>query len=289
MNKHKFASLALIVLCLGIWFGYRVLDRMRSDTAAPEIIISPEAAEISVLDPVDTLLQGVTAEDRRDGDVTASLVVESVRLTDPDGTVQVRYAAFDKTGNVAKAVREMRYSDYVSPRFSLSRSFAFPSGSGVDLLPLTHVEDMLDGDISNQVRATPLDSKSVTAMGLHSVQFRVTNSLGDTVELVLPVEVYDASEYSAGLELTDYLIYLKVGDTFRAESYLSRFVMNRDSVGLTGGLPAGFTLKTSGSVDTATPGVYSVSYTVTWHPETDDTQREKYPMAYSQLIVVVEE
>ncbi len=289
MNKHKFASLALIALCLGIWFGYRVLDRMRSDTAAPEITFSQETAEVSVMDPVDTLLQGVTAEDRRDGDVTASLVVESVQLTDSNGTVQVRYAAFDKAGNVAKAVREMRYSDYVSPRFSLSRSFAFPSGSAVDVLNLTHVEDMLDGDISHQVRATPLDTKSITGVGLHNVQFRVTNSLGDTVELVLPVEVYDSAEYTAGLELTDYLIYLKVGDTFRAENYLSRFVLNRDSVGLTGGLPAGFTLKTSGSVDTGTPGVYSVSFTVTWHPENDDTKRENAPMGYSRLIVVVEE
>ena len=44
-----------------------------------------------------------------DGDVTASLVVERVNLTDSDGSISVSYAAFDSAGNVAKVKRRQIY------------------------------------------------------------------------------------------------------------------------------------------------------------------------------------
>lgn len=288
MKKRKWLYLALIVVCLAVYFGYRAVDRISTDTEKPEININGEL-EISVQDPKSALLQGVSARDKRDGDVTDSLVVESVKLMDSDGTVQVTYAAFDEAGNVAKAEREVRYTDYESPKFTLTAPLTFAAGSSFDVLSIIQVEDMLDGNISHRIRATPLDDQSITAQGVHDVEFRVTNSMGETVELTLPVEVYASGAYEAKLTLTDYLIYLDVGSAFSVNSYLKDFTRSLETVSLRNGLPEDYSLKTTGTVDTSTPGVYSVSYKVTYTKvnEKDSSLNQSYT-GYSKLIVVVE-
>lgn len=282
MKKQNWISLLLIVACAAVMVGYRAWGRVRSDTTAPVITVDEQLLEISALEPREALLQGVSAADTRDGDVTASLVVESVRLLRSDGTVTVTYAAFDKAGNVAKASREVRFHDYESPRFSLSRPLLFTQNVGYDVLRIIGAEDMLDGNISHRIRATVLDEVSAGYTGTHDVQFRVTNSLGETVELVLPVEVYTPSLFEGSLRLTDYLIYLKQGDSFNARSYLSSFSLGRDEISLRNGPVEGMGLTISGKVETGVPGVYTVDYEVTYE------LNEQVYTAYSRLIVIVE-
>ena len=248
--------------------------------------MSEAPLQLSVEASHKDLLQGVTAKDQKDGDVTASLVVESVRLADSDGTVTVTYAAFDRAGNVTKATRQVQYTDYVSPRFSLRAPLVLAQNSSVDVLNLIRATDLFDGDISRNIRATSLEEISVSALGTHQVEFRVTSSLGDTVKLVLPVEVYAAGIYQASLNLTEYLIYLPAGADFDPKDYLDSFTMGMEETSLKQGVPANLSLKTTGTVDTKTPGVYSVGYTVTY--KQDSTGSRVYS-GYSKLIVVVEE
>lgn len=290
MKNKKWPYLLLIALCLVIFAVYQAVTRIRADTEAPKITVDTQPLQVSVQDDKSALLQGVTARDSRDGDVTASLLVENVQLLDKDGTIAVTYAAFDKAGNVAKAEREAQYTDYESPKFSLSAPLVFAQNTNFDILSVIGAQDAVDGDIQHRIRATSLDETSVATLGSHKVQFRVTNSLGDTVEQVFPVEVYSAGTYEAGLTLTQYLVYLSVGSNFRAESYLGEFTLNQETTTFHGSLPDNFSLRTSGKVNTKTPGVYSVSYTVTYTPEYEDripTIQQKYT-GYSKLIVVVE-
>lgn len=289
MKNRKWPYVLLIILCLVIFGAYRTVKQIRADTEAPKITVDTQQLQVSVQDDKSALLQGVTASDNRDGDVTASLLVENIRLLDKDGTLTVTYAAFDKAGNVAKAERQVQYTDYESPKFSLSAPLAFAQNSNFDILSIIGAQDAVDGDIQHRIRATSLDENSVAALGSHKVQFRVTNSLGDTVELVFPVEVYAAGTYEASLSLTQYLVYLSVGSSFRADSYLGDFTLNQETTSLRGRLPDGFSLRTSGMVNTKTPGVYSVAYTVTYTPEYEGNIQtiQKYT-GYSKLIVVVE-
>lgn len=289
MKKRTWLYILLILLCIGIFFAYRAVDRISADTVSPEISITSEQLEISVKDPKSALLKGVTAKDKRDGDVTGSLVVESMQLLDQDGTLTVTYAAFDKAGNVTKAERQVKYTDYESPVFSLSEPLLFVENSSFDVLSVVGAHDVLDGDIQHRIRATSLDDVSISTLGTHYVQFRVTNSLGDTVEKVFSVEVYPSGVYEGKLTLTDYLVYLPVGSAFRAENYLDEFTYSRDTTYLRGGLPENFTLSTNGWVDTQTPGVYSLAYTVTYtQVNTYNPDSSRMYDAYSKLIVVVE-
>ena len=278
MKNKKFLSLALIAACAGTFFAYRVFDGIRTDTKAPEIHIASEIPELSVHAGEAELLTGITATDNRDGDVSDSMVVENVCLDGSDGTAQIAFAAFDRAGNVAKAQRTVRFTDYTSPVFSLTEPLILIQNTSPDILSMVRAADALDGDISHRIRATVLDEGNLSTLGEHDVRFTVTNSMGETRELTLPVKVYDPGQYSARVTLTAYLTTLPKGSAFQAKKYLNEFTYANTSTALAGSVPAGMELKVSGEVNTAVPGVYAVDYLVS----------NSYATGYTRLIVVVE-
>ncbi|MBQ9082391.1 MAG: hypothetical protein IJY28_02700 [Clostridia bacterium] len=279
--------LGLIVVCLLVYKGYQRLDQLWTDRTPPVITVTMPVAEVSVKDADGALLQGITAADETDGDVTSSMIVESVMLLDTTGRAEVRYAAFDRSGNVAKATREVRFTDYTRPEFTLNAPLLYVHGVAFDVLRDLGVQDVVDGDLQHRIKATSVDGESITTQGTHMVQFQVTNSLGDTVKLSLPVEVYAAGAYNARLTLTDYLVYLPKGGTFDAGSYLKEFIVGEEITDLQGGSRSGFTAKISGQPDMQNPGVYAVDYRITWQKNTTSSIRQEYT-AYSRLIVIVE-
>ncbi len=289
MKKKSWLLLIPIAACIAIFVGYGAVDRISTDAKAPEIKISDELLYVSVNDPKEMLLQGITASDNRDGDVTSSVVVESIRLMNSEGMVNVGYAAFDSEGNVAKVNRKVQYTDYVSPRFILSEPMIFAENSNFDVLGVIKAYDQLDGNITHRIRATSLTEGSIAQPGIHNIEFRVTNSLNETVEVVIPVEVYAAGAYEANLTLTDYLVYVEAGSYFNAESYLDTFSRGTNKTYLKNGLPYSYSLYTEGEVDTNTPGVYYVDYNVTYtNPDPMAYDMDQSYTGHSKLIVVVE-
>ncbi len=282
MKNRHWLPLVLLAGFLALFLGYRAWDALGADNTAPEILIQDTLLLVSTQDPEEMLLQGVTATDGADGDVTDSLLVERITMTGGDGTASVTYAAFDRAGNVAKASRIIRYTDYQGPRFSLSAPLLYFQSS-FDLLSAIHASDPMDGDISNWVRVTVLGEDSLTLAGIHQVLLQVTNSLGHTVELTVPVEVRTASASQGQLALTEYLVYVDRGSDFQPTDYLDSFQLGTSIVELGGTVPQGFLLQTTGVVDTETPGVYTVTYELT------QTQNGRDYTAVSKLIVVVED
>lgn len=288
MKKKNFILMLLIAATLALFLGYRALDAIRTDTRAPEIRMDSVIPEISVEDPKTALLQGITAVDSGDGDVTSSLVVERVELLEDAGRLLVHYAAFDTAGNVAKAQREAKYTDYRSPRFTLKEPLVYRQGVAFDVLSDIGATDVIDGDIQHRVRATMLTEQAIVEPGVHEVEFRVSNSLGDTVTAVLPVEVRNP-EREAQLTLSQYLLYLPVNGSFNAKDYLKMYTYGEDDVDLSKGLPRGYSLKTEGKVQTQKPGVYPVEYRVTYTIVNEqDRELDVEITGYSKLIVIVE-
>ena len=289
MRKRNWIWIILILLALAAFFGYRAVDAMGTDTRPPEIRMDGGVPEVSVQDPKSALTVGMTAVDREDGDVTDSLVVENITMLSNDGTVSVSYAAFDAAGNVARQQREVKYKDYVSPRFTLKQPLIYRQGQSFDVLSNVGATDLLDGEIQHRVRATMLGDKTLAEPGTHVLRFQVTNSLGDTHVQNLPVEVVTEDPYDADMELSDYLIYLSRGSVFNPENYLKSFTRQGRLMDLTGGLPARYTMQTKGQVQTQNPGTYSVEYIVTYTEvnENNPNYSREY-VAHSKLIVIVE-
>ena len=290
MKKRNWILLLLIAAVIAVFVGYRQFDAVRTDKKAPVISIDDtQMMEFSVQTPKSEFLRGVTASDKRDGDLTKKIVIEDVRLVDENGLTEVSYAVADKAGNVAKASRKVRYTDYRSPKFDLNRPLIYERGDDFDIMQNVFATDVLDGDIQHRIRATAVTEGAISKEGVHKVHFQVANSLGDLTEMILPVEVLEQGTYAADLSLTDYMIYLPRNAAFHPVDYLREFVYKAEETSLENGIPEDFSLETKGNVITQTPGVYSVEYRVTYTIRHDtNPEFDQHFTGYSKLIVVVE-
>lgn len=286
MKKSLFYLALIILLCATVLLAALLIRENRVDRRPPTISFSDAVLELSTRDPEQAYLQGVTAEDNVDGDVTDSLVVASVQLINKDGTIDVTYAAFDAAGNVTKAVRRARYTDYESPRFDLSRSPTFLVNSDLDIFSIVKATDGFDGDISHRVRITALTEEPINSLGVHRLLMSVSNSLGETVTVEIPLEFYANGSYNAELTLTDYMVYLPLGTELDSESFLDTFTTSGGSVSLRNGLPEGYSLNVTSDVQSHEPGVYTVEYRVTRAINVGGGTGTY--TGYAKLIVVVE-
>lgn len=284
MKRVNMILLMILALAVALFGSYYLWIHNRLDVTGPVITLEEEILHLSVGDGDEALLRGVTATDDRDGDVTASLLVESVTGISEEGLTTVVYAAFDGAGNVSKLSRQICYTDYVSPRFVLFRALRFPYGTNFDVLEYVGAEDVLEGDIRRRVHATLVsDTRSVNELGTHIVRFQVTNSLGDTVELDLPVEVYDPQWFNASVSLDTYLLYLEKGDAFDAEDHLKSFVIRGDEIDISRRIPTDIVCEVNGQVNTRVPGVYEVGYVLSRQVNTQTFTGQ------TSLIVIVTE
>lgn len=278
--KGKWLALGLTAVCCAAFAGYLIASRQLGDHAAPVISFPEGELEVSVGAGEDELLAGVTAKDGHDGDVTAGIVLEGVTGLSSDRRATATYAAFDQAGNVARVRRTVVYTDYHSPTFTLSGPLVYTSGRGVDVFRDIGATDVVDGDLSEQIKATLVDgSSTITEAGMHQVEFRVTNSVGDTARLTLPVEVCESGQFNAEALLTEYLVYVKQGAKFESWPYLKGLKSGAGEVNLANGAWEGAGIEITSDVDTSVPGVYSVGYTVAYGAYTGHTR----------LIVVVEQ
>lgn len=278
-KKKGWILLVVLVLCCAAFAGYVYMVRQVEDHEAPEISFQSEELQISVNDAEEALLEGVTAWDERDGDVTAGIIVEGISNISADQLATVTYAAFDRAGNVTKAQRTLRYVDYESPRFTLSQPLVFGSGRYVDIMGCIGAEDAIDGALDEKIKATLVGGEgSINDVGIHEVEFRVTNSMGETVYLTVPVEIYQTGAYNATLELSENLVYLKKNSAFVEESYLLRMTAGSREIVLDAS-EEDVSVQIQSDVNTRVPGTYSVEYTV----------KSGTYSGHTRLVVVVEE
>ena len=230
---------------------------------------------LSVGDPKERLLEGVRAQDAQDGDVTDSIVVESVRGLVSDKRFTVTYAAFDAAGNVSKAQRTVFYKDYTAPRFALSAPLIFHEGTSLDVFAPLEAEDVFDGSLKDRIKGTLLSGETQIAQaGEYTVEFRVTNSLGDTSYLTAPVEVLPAGDGGAELTLSSYLTYLKKNASFVPEYYVTGLSAGAQIISLDEA-----SVQITSNVDMTRAGTYWVDYAARYGQKT----------ARTRLLVVVED
>lgn len=276
----NYLLLGVGMACLLAFCVYFVRGQLSRDDLAPVISMESDRITMSVWDDREGFLVGVTARDDVDGDVTPSLVVEGVSAVGRDGSVTVTYAAFDRAGNVGKAERTVIYSDYEGPKFALSSPLVFRMGGTVNLYRYVSASDPVDGDLSDHVKVS-LESETadLSTEGIHPVTLRVTNSMGDTARLTVPVEVYSGGGHTATLSLTQYLVYVEKGSSFDPSAWVKSLWVDSRTVFADRFAEEGVSFEVTSHVDTAVPGTYTVDYTALCGGFT----------GASRLIVVVEE
>lgn len=275
MKKQKIFSIVFFLLSLLAYGGYTVYGWMQDDKYAPIIEIEQKELKVSIESDDDELLKGVTATDSKDGDVTDSLVVESISKFLNNNKRIVTYAAFDSDYHVGKATREVSYTDYTSPKFSCKMAFSFPVNT-VNLISAVTAMDCIDGDITEKIKISPGYSVTTDVPGEYQLQIQVSNSSGDVEYLPLTIEIYDPTERNSipEIQLKKYIVYTKVGKEINVSKYLNKVVIgsaeykvsNIENTYSQSNPYVGGTIRSSyidvdiSSVDYDTPGTYEVIY-----------------------------
>ncbi len=294
MRRLRLLLLIFFLVVFAVFMASNIREYMTSDYEAPVISADTEVLYLSVDAQDEDLLQGMTALDNLDGDVTDSLVVASQSKFIARATRNVSYAAFDENNNVGTYVRKLVYTDYHSPRFVITEPMRFVAGnSNYDYLRNVRALDCLDGNITGQIKITLGETETISdAATTRMLHLQVTNSAGDSSVLVLPVTFEDYDSYSkASPALTDYVIYIQSGEKPNLRSYL-------DGIWTAGNTrkfsELGFDPDTDVSIDDSkvnynSPGAYTVTYKLSRATATANGGSYRNDFGSASLIIVVED
>ena len=125
MKKLRILGIVVFVIA-AVSFGYFKYEQINSkDNQAPVITMDTDSIQVSCQAEDGELLKGIKATDSKDGDVTGSMIVESVSNFMENHTRNMTVVAFDSDNHATKAARKITYTDYVSPTFSLTEPLRF--------------------------------------------------------------------------------------------------------------------------------------------------------------------
>ena len=290
MKRTQRTVLSFLLMTLAfvsaIFIIYLWQERFSGTDNKPIIICPSETISASVESLIDKsmLLKDITAIDVEDGDITSSVVVESVSQFVEEGHCIITYAAFDSANNVTKLTRHLFLTDYVHPRFRITEPLEFNYSSTFSPLSVVGAYDCIEGDISDRVKMSFVNQEeSITSVGAHMVEFRVTNSLGDVAVLQAEVDVFDRTytetRMTPVVKLTDYIIYVDQYSYIDPSSYIKGVTLGGVLYDLSEYHNGSIVIDDVG-VDVNTPGVYKILYTC-------DNRGDYY--GSSVLIVIVSE
>ena len=227
MKFYRIAVVGIFVVMTAV-FGYTyIINYMSTDTTYPIIHLEDDVLEISVNADASEFLDGVTARDGKDGDISDKVIVESVSKFIKPGICKVTYAVCDADNHVATAVRKVKYTDYKSPQYVLNESLCYSVYEAINFKDAISVSDCFDGDLSNSMILTSNDYTG-SAEGVFTIDATVTSSRGDTVDISFPFIVENRSLTAPQIELSQYLLYTKKGKTVDPEQFIVSATDNKD-------------------------------------------------------------
>lgn len=271
MRKIKIICAALLIISALAFLLFHLMQLMTVDRNAPEIFMENERVVISVKDGEQAILSGITAQDKEDGDVTSTLLVEDLTCFDKNNVRQATIAAVDSAGNVSRVMRQVSYSDYEAPHFEISGSLRFQIGSD-EVRSCVQAFDAQGKDISDQIETSTKEEVSAWESGEFPVTFTVTDDAGVTSSLTATVTLYEEENALAPtILLNEYLVYIPVGKQIDPWSYVEEVDVNEVQWRRT---QTGVLKRTDSSedvlqetdfqirdeVDYQTPGCYEITY-----------------------------
>ena len=234
MRRLRRASIILLIISMLLFGANYYKANVISDKTGPQFQMDSNVIEVSVKDGDQALLTGLKAIDVTDGDVSNSIIVESISPFTGTGHRVVNYAAFDLDNHVTHVKRELAYTDYEAARFHLKKQLSFPMNA-TNLLEGISVEDCIDGDLTKSVKMMYDEEIDTSHVGEYRARLKVTNSAGGVSYLPVVVEIYDASVYyrRPQIKLGENLVYVEKGSGFDEEEYISTITINGEEYSLT--------------------------------------------------------
>ena len=246
-----------------VFYGFHAISvKLTSDTVPPVITADSDEIFVSVAVTDEELLEGMHAQDNKDGDVSSSMVVVSRLDFIQKGTLKVNYAAFDKSNNVSTYTRTVTYTDYQSPRFTATKPFRFSdTEESATALSSVKVDDVLDGDLTPDIRITYGENEGIK----YPVVLEVTNSAGDSAIVSVNVFLEDRMSLSVpSVALSEYIVYAGKGGYIDPAAYVIGTYQNSIIYPFTEKSTYNMDYVTwdDSGVDYNTPGEYIIKYSL---------------------------
>lgn len=247
-------SIAALVLAAALFATAEIRQRMNADDTLPVITADSDDLVVPCDYTEDQLLAGVTASDAVDGDLTNQILVGNFTRFITPGNCDLSYVVFDSSNHMATLTRHVHFTNYHSPRFSLTSPLMFAENSTThsDVLKLFGASDLLDGDLSDWVTYVDTDA-TYSNPGDYTITMEVCNSFGDTVSYAFPIHIYERGTQDFTISLTEPLVYVNQGDSFDPLSYVDSVMLGNTSY------PSSL-LNITSTVDPSKPGLYEVHY-----------------------------
>lgn len=242
--------LAMLVVTV-LFSATEIIKVVSGSEEPPRITCDQETLNISVNDDEQALMMGISAYDGQDGDLTDKVIVAGISQLITDDTARVTYLVFDSDDNMAQYQRMVRYTDYRKPVITVEAPLVFSTENTAGILEKISAQDVMDGNISERIRLSSL--WATDRADIYSLTVMVTNSMGDTARVELPVVVQPELIGRPVINLRKSLIYLDQWSDFDPMKYVASVYVRNSMV------PVG-DLVVEHQVDTSRPGNYWVTY-----------------------------
>lgn len=252
IKKYRYLILTFVLILgyIAIQSGYAIRNKMKTDDI-PTITFNQNELEVSVKTKEKDLLKGVKAYDQQDGDISNNVIIENFSIFLDNQTRLVNYVVFDSDGNVAQASRMIHYYDYEEPKFYMKDQLRDSSYSTTKVTDIVKAYSSVDGDISNNIT---IMNTSFLDKDTLELKLSVSDSTNTTSYLTLHYFLDDDNDIE--IVLDDYLVYLKVGDTFNFRNNVINVV---EKLYQNIGLVEEIDIQTP---EMNEPGVYEVIYSI---------------------------
>ena len=277
--KILFSIIFVIVIIFTLYLKFT----NRPDYAAPELECDTDTISISVKTDINEILKHIKATDSKDGDLSDNVIIESISPFIGKNNAKVIFAVADSDNNVSKLEKDIIFSDYANPVFSIKKQHVYYTGATkIDLMSGVHATDLLDGDISSRI--VVIDSQiDLSIPGVYPVKYKVTTSKGVTSEITINAYVY-ASRLRNSIDLSSYLVYTdsktKIDPMNYVESYPDEYFEEdyRDNYD--------YKFDIIDDVKYDKPGIYYITYRIS-RTEKRTTNEEPEILAEAYLAVAV--
>ncbi|MDO4747945.1 MAG: hypothetical protein Q4A12_02080 [Eubacteriales bacterium] len=219
MKNKKIICFIILVISISVFISYNHFKSKIDDVTAPVITADSDTITGSVKITEEGLLAGMSAYDETSGDVSDTIIVEKMSDFINGNERIVSYVAIDENMNVGRYERTLVYTNYSKPTFTLNEPLSYVVGTKIDIFKNVGATSCLDGDLSEKIRYgldSVIDNMTV---GGYPIEFRVTDSCGNTSYLDTEIEIYDTSYTGIKVELHKYLVYIPKGPLFNKMAY----------------------------------------------------------------------
>ena len=270
MREKIVGCIALAVAA--VLFLIAALFVIGRDNEGPEIMI-PSGMSYTDGQDLSVLLNGVTARDAKDGDVSGSLVVESLIVLDGGDRAKVTYIAKDNSNNVTRTNTIVNYSGSGNNIYStFSKAEEGSSQDAEPTQPVTELETKETETESSTVKVTDEDGTTDTQ---ERESISKENPTKETTTKDKPVKENNTTKESTDssspvIKLSASETTIKKGESFKVFKFVKDITDDKDNRDY-----LFERISISGKYDVNTPGNYEL-YIYCVDSDKHESNKEKF-------------